>query len=153
MEAVKEELDIFQLLPNQSMITNSFVEKVNATGNVNQNQILFEISASSGVFIDPSYVYYHVIGNIYKDDKLTNLTNEKIGPINNFGQSIWKSVGIEFNDKLVQSNTNVDYAYRGYFETLLNFGEDAKQSILQCQLFYKDTAGKMDSDEENNGLK
>lgn len=30
-------------------------------------------------------------------------------------------------------------------ETLLNYGEDCKSSLLQSQLYYKDEAGKMDS--------
>lgn len=28
--------------------------------------------------------------------------------------------------------------YRAFFETILNYGEDAKKSVLQSKLFYKD---------------
>ena len=37
------------------------------------------------------------------------------------------------------------YSYRAYLETLLNYGPAAKKSQLTAALFYKDTAGKMDT--------
>ena len=37
------------------------------------------------------------------------------------------------------------YAYRAYLETLLNYGPSTKESHLTSALFYKDTAGKMDT--------
>ncbi|GBN04163.1 hypothetical protein AVEN_12124-1, partial [Araneus ventricosus] len=30
------------------------------------------------------------------------------------------------------------YPYRAYLETLLNYGEDAKKSLLTCEAFFKD---------------
>ena len=37
------------------------------------------------------------------------------------------------------------YSYCAYLETLLNYGPAAKKSQLTAALFYKDTAGKMDT--------
>ena len=37
------------------------------------------------------------------------------------------------------------YSYRAYLETLLNYGPAAKKYQLTAVLFYKDTAGKMDT--------
>ena len=37
------------------------------------------------------------------------------------------------------------YSYGAYLETLLNYGPAAKKSQLTAALFYKDTAGKMDT--------
>lgn len=48
------------------------------------------------------------------------------------------------NDKLISSSTNTN-PYRALFTTLLTYGTDAKTSRLQSELFYKDTAGKMDN--------
>ena len=52
------------------------------------------------------------------------------------------------------------YPYGAYIETILNFSKDTKSSQLTSALFYKDTAGKMDSvnpvangDAVNTGLK
>ena len=37
------------------------------------------------------------------------------------------------------------YPYRAYIETALSYGSDAKETKLTSQLWYKDTAGRMDS--------
>ena len=37
------------------------------------------------------------------------------------------------------------YSYRAYLETLLNCSPAAKKTQLTAALFYKDTAGKMDT--------
>ena len=43
------------------------------------------------------------------------------------------------------THTTGTYSYRAYLETLLNYGPAAKKSQLTAALFYKDTAGKMDT--------
>ena len=49
-----------------------------------------------------------------------------------------------FKEKQVTQATGT-YSYRAYLETLLNYGPAAKKSQLTAALFYKDTAGKMDT--------
>ncbi len=55
-----------------------------------------------------------------------------------------EGIVIELNGTKV-SSSNINYPYRAIFETLLNYGEDAKKSVLQSQLFYKDDSSQMDT--------
>jgi len=57
--------------------------------------------------------------------------------------SMFSQIDISLNGTLISNATNT-YPYRALLETLLTYGEDAKQSQLTRQLFYKDEAGRMD---------
>ena len=50
---------------------------------------------------------------------------------------------------MVSSSSNT-YAYRAYIESLLSFGKACKKTFLTNSLWYKDTAGHMDSLENVN---
>lgn len=67
--------------------------------------------------------------------------DEKVGPVNNFFHS---QVNISLNGKQFPTSGGATYAYKAYLQNLLNYGEEAKQSQLQCSLFLKDEAGFMD---------
>ena len=64
--------------------------------------------------------------------------------MNNFLHSLFKQVDVFLKEKQVTQATGT-YSYRAYLETLLNYGPAAKKSQLTAALFYKDTAGKMDT--------
>ena len=70
--------------------------------------------------------------------------DEKVGIVNNFLRSLLKQVDVFFKGKQVTQATGT-YAYRAYLQTLLNYGPAAKESQLTAAMFYKDTAGKMDT--------
>ena len=57
---------------------------------------------------------------------------------------------MELNGKSI-SDANGLYPYRAQFETLLTYNEDAQQSHLQAGIFWKDTAGHMNSLDSNGG--
>ncbi|GIY10786.1 uncharacterized protein F54H12.2 [Caerostris darwini] len=69
--------------------------------------------------------------------------DEKIGPVNLFGHSLFPQMDISLNECLVSNSSNT-YLYRSYFETPLNPGFDCKISQLTSETFYK---------ENNDGLK
>lgn len=51
---------------------------------------------------------------------------------------------ISSNGKQFPSSGGATYAHKAYLQNLLNYGEEARQSRLQCSLFLKDDAGFMD---------
>ena len=56
--------------------------------------------------------------------------------------------------KVISSSTTT-YHYRAYFETLLNYSKEAKNTQLDMGLFYKDAAGyfdELDPTSDNTGL-
>ena len=69
--------------------------------------------------------------------------NTQVGPVNLILHSLFSQVDVSLNERLISPSTNT-YPYRAMIETLLNYGEDAKSSLLSIAMFYKDTPGSMD---------
>ena len=63
--------------------------------------------------------------------------------------SLFSQVNVSLNEKLGTPSKNT-YAYRAYLETLLSYGQEAKSSQLTSALWYKDTAGHMESVKGND---
>ena len=76
--------------------------------------------------------------------KLTGGGQSNVAPVNNFLHSLFRQVDVYLNGKQVTPAMGT-YAYRSYIETLLNYDVSAKESQFSSALYYKDTAGEMDS--------
>jgi hypothetical protein len=142
MECIKEELDLFQAPIYQRMIKKSFIHEYDPTSQ-GSGVYTFTLPGVDNTYIDPSYVYYKVSGLITNANGQPITDEKEIAPVNNFGHALFKHIQIELASKIVQSGT-LHYGYRSYIETLLNYGEDSKQSVLQTQIFHKDDAGVFD---------
>ena len=143
----KSELDLFYSLPTNTSITSSNYTNI-TLANLSGEEPSFEINVpGTDDYTDLSDIYLKLEVSIEKDS--TRLTStSKVGPINNFGHSLFKKIelkiGVGLNRKLVEVG-NSHYAYKAYLLNLLNFGRDAKSTWLQSSLFYKDTEGEFDS--------
>ena len=94
-------------------------------------------------------------GKITKKDgntKLDGNDQSNVAPVNNFLHSLFRQVDVYLNGKQVTPAMGT-YAYRSYIETLLNYDVSAKQSQFSSALYYKDTAGEMDSNGSLPSLK
>ena len=76
--------------------------------------------------------------------KLAGGGQSNVAPVNNFLHSLFRQVDVYLNGKQVTPAMGT-YAYRSYIETLLNYDVSAKESQFSSALYYKDTAGEMDS--------
>ena len=77
-----------------------------------------------------------------------------VAPVNNWLHSLFSQVDVYLYDTLVTPSSNT-YPFRAYVDTVLSYGAEAKNTQLTSQLWYKDTAGHMDSttaDGGNTGL-
>ena len=89
-------------------------------------------------------------GNILTD-------GEKVGIINYPIATMFSNIQVMLNNVIITSGDG-NYAERAIMETLLTYGIDASKNWLQAGLFYKDTAGQMDTSDPsqekgNDGLK
>ncbi|GFX57118.1 uncharacterized protein F54H12.2 [Trichonephila clavipes] len=94
----------------------------------------------------------YVKAKILKNDGKVLTDDDKIGPVNLFLHSLFSQVDISLNGRNVSSSNNT-YPYRAILETILNHGYDSKTSQLSSEIYYKDTAGRMniyDDDKEPN---
>ncbi|GFU58839.1 uncharacterized protein F54H12.2 [Trichonephila clavipes] len=112
----------------------------------------FLISGSGEDYLDLSQTQLYVKAKILKNDGKVLTDDDKIGPVNLFLHSLFSQVDISLNGRIVSSSNNT-YPYRAILETILNHGYDSKTSQLSSEIYYKDTAGRMniyDDDKEPN---
>ncbi len=87
--------------------------------------------------------------------KITNVDGSNLGFISYPLNTIFSQCNVILGDRLI-SQSSATHPYRSMIETLLNFSRDTPKSQFSSGLFYKDTAGAMDStvvdDGPNKGL-
>jgi len=144
-ECLSSELDIFSLPPTlTSMETSDYVEYHPITSITAGAPIEFDITGNGQDYIDLSNSLLYVRAKVTNAQGADLAADAAVGPINLLLHSMFSQIVISLNGTLISSSTNT-YAYRSIIETLLSFGEDAKKSQLTSEMFYKDTAGKMNS--------
>ncbi|GFX60082.1 uncharacterized protein F54H12.2 [Trichonephila clavipes] len=111
--------------------------------------IEFLIPGSGDAYLDLSQTQLHVRAKIFKSDGKVITNENKVGPVNLFLHSLFSQVDVCLNERTVSSSNNT-YPYRAIIETLLNHGYDSKTSQLTSELYYKDTAGRMNVYDEND---
>ena len=107
--------------------------------------IEFLLPGSGDVYMDLANTYLFARAKVTKAVGSDLDTDNPVGPVNNWLHSLFSQVDVYLNDTLLTPSTNT-YPYRAYIETALSYGSDAKETQLTSQLWYKETAGRMDSD-------
>ena len=144
-EGVKSELDIFSVPPTVTSIESGQWMEHQSTASLDSGgPIEFLLPRSGDAYVDLANTYLFVRANVTKPDGSDLDTDNAVGPMNNWLHSLFGQVDVHLNDTLVTPSTNT-YPCRGYIETALSYGADAKETQLTSQLWYKDTAGRMDS--------
>ncbi|GFT24572.1 uncharacterized protein F54H12.2 [Trichonephila clavipes] len=149
----KEVLKTSTQIANDMLEGQSFPEsarqRTNETGKKDGGPIEFLIPGSGDAYLDLSQTQLHVRAKIFKSDGKVITNENKVGPVNLFLHSLFSQVDVCLNERTVSSSNNT-YPYRAIIETLLNHGYDSKTSQLTSELYYKDTAGRMNVYDEND---
>lgn len=149
-ECVKSELDLFSLPPTQTSIEFGEVVQYKPLASLTDDApIEFVVPGGNDDYIDLSHTMINIQAKILKADGTDIADGTKVGPVNNWLHSLFSQVDVYLNQRLVSSPGNT-YAYRSYIESLLNYGPAAKGSHLSSALWYTDTAGTMDQNEDGN---
>ncbi|GFT62865.1 uncharacterized protein F54H12.2 [Trichonephila clavipes] len=149
-ECVKSELNLFLAPPTQTVIEKGqWVQFHPITNVADGGPIEFLIPGSGDAYLDLSQTQLHVRAKIFKSDGKVITNENKVGPVNLFLHSLFSQVDVCLNERTVSSSNNT-YPYRAIIETLLNHGYDSKTSQLTSELYYKDTAGRMNVYDEND---
>jgi len=144
-ECTKSELDLFSVPPTQtSMEQGSWVEYHPITSVTEGSPIEFDVNASGEDYIDFANTMLYVKVKLTAANGNDLAADAAVAPVNLFLHSMFSQVDVALNGTLITASTNT-YPYRAMLETLLSYGEDAKKSQLTSALFYKDTAGALDS--------
>lgn len=149
----KSELDLFMIPPTQTAIEKGHFIEFHPLANIRDGgPVEFNISGSGEEYVDLSSSYLYVKVKITKADGTTLPENEQVAPINLFLHALFSQIDVSLNERIISSASNT-YPYRAYIETLMNYGEDAKKSLLTCECFYKDEHAIAAFSESNPGLK
>ena len=146
-ECSKSELDLFAVPMTQTAIESGSWLEYNPNSLLNDGTpIEFFVSGTGSDYIDLANTQLYVRAQVLRVDGTPIDNAHHVAPVNLLLHSMFSEVDLKLNDTLV-SSTNNTYAYRAYIETLLSYGESAKQSQLTSSMYYKDVAGSM---EESN---
>ena len=160
----KSELELFAVPPTQTAINSSqWMEYRPITSLTDTGPIEFVITDSGEEYVDLSETYLQVTAKIVKptgedleqtldDNGTVNGADADVGPVNLWLHSLFSQVDVSLNDRLVTPSMNT-YPYRAYLETLLSYGQAAKESYLSAALWYKDSAGHLEDRSSNQGFK
>lgn len=156
-ECTKSELDLFSVPPTQTSIVRGEWVEYQPIANIKEgNDIQFIVSGMADCLLDLSRSFLslkvRVVTDAGENVKLGEGGDIPIAPTNLFMHSLFSQVDVALNNRTITPSNNT-YNYVALIETLLNYGEDVKQSRLTGSLFYKDTAGAMDDMKNNTGIR
>ena len=155
-ECIKSELNVLSVPPTMTAMQESqWVEHFPITSLTNNAPIEFIIPPQTEHWTDLSQSYLYVKFKIIKVDGHDLEADSNVAPVNNFLHTMFSSVDLYLNNKLISSNSDT-YPYRAYIENLLSYNSDSKSTFLKASvLWVEDTAAHFDTlnhDGANTGL-
>ena len=145
VEVMMSEFDYFKPEAVQNNVNKWFMREFTPLAALTHgSQIEFAVPGSNELTMDLSKSYIIVRAQITKADDTAPLAAAEVGPVNLTLHSMFSNVDIELGGKMI-SDPNGLYPYRAYIETLLSYNKEAQETQLQSEMWYKDTAGKMDA--------
>ena len=139
--------DSFNLFPENDIensiqvVSSVVIRPVNTT--TSKGPFNFEVPSDPIKFTNAESFRLHGRMKIVKQDG-GNLTNEKVGTVNNIFHSLWSKVVVNINDVAINDPTNSWYAYKAYFENHLSYSKGTKTNLLDYRGYYNDTCQKFD---------
>lgn len=157
-EAQPKQLELFNLPGTQTAVEKIYFQQILPIGQITDTSpIQFTVSGQNGMeYIDTKRSFMSVKARLVHSDGSILKDTEYAGPVNLLAQALFDQVDVTIQGKFVTSATG-NYPYKAYIQTLLNNGNDARESQLSTQCFYKDTPGYLDDNDaktgQNKGLK
>ncbi|XP_069478270.1 uncharacterized protein F54H12.2-like [Ambystoma mexicanum] len=152
---VKSELGLLVIPLTQTSIKIShFMEVAPLAALYPLVPIEFYISGSTETYLDLNDTLLYLSCRITKADGTAIAAAAKVTTIAYPVAPLFNHVDITLGDRLITQSDNM-YAYRAYIESILNYSNDTLDTQLTAGLFYKDTAGSLESyalDGNNKGF-
>lgn len=151
--AVNASCDLFSMPPTQRTVEQGLYQEYRPLTSLDADDapLEFNIPPTGDDYLDLAHSRLRIRCKIVTQKGEELKPENHVGPVNNFLHSIFSNCQVELNQKPVTGQSGL-YHYRAIVENILNYGNDAKESHLGNSLFYKDTAGNMDAEDENEGF-
>src|SRR5277367_1800611 len=140
------DFDLFGVPPTQLTVEKDVLTEHRPISILNAFSVIqYTIPTAVDEYIQlrESLIYMKIKVNIKKKDG-TNVVEAdwaKVAPVNYFLHSLFKQVDLEIDGKSITLSPQT-YAYKAYFESLLGFTKDAKESYLSASGYYIDNTSK-----------
>lgn len=140
---MKSELDLFSSQPLQTSIlkTEEVGYKPISPLEKHPTCIEFVIPSQSDVYKDLSSINLKLKLRLVKDGNGAAIADDSVGVCNNILHSAFRQCSIYLNGKPI-AQTDVNYNYRAYIETLLSYGRDASETHLASIGWHLDTGNE-----------
>ena len=121
-------------------------------GQINKGSAIeFNVPGTSNDYIDLAKTRLHVKLRILRTDGTPIDSSDEVSLSNLCLHSLWCQVDVSLGQKVITTSIGINYPYKAILDVLLHYGHDAKDSQLQAEGYYKDTAGAMDMTSGNSG--
>ena len=148
-ECLRSELELFTLPNFQSQLTSwKYIDFFPVTSLNHSGPLEFVIQGNASHYFDLNESLLLFESSILNEDgsiieKTTTATDEHfknqiVAPINNFHSSHFKSIEIYLNGVLISQTDNL-YAYKAFFQKLLGYDLQTKETVLEMGQFYNDS--------------
>lgn len=122
----------------------------------NTEVLEFNVPKNYSLFWDLHRSYIEIEAKVVNEDGSTIPNTESVGVINNLAHTLFRTQECTINHHQFGSNPNLHHI-RCYWENLLGYSGDAKNSYLQAAMFYPDTRNLFNETDPvggaNTGLK
>lgn len=145
MECARSEFEYFAPQLLQTSIERTFKREYSPISALKHGSpIEFIVPGTDNLALDLARSYIYVKARIRTAALADIPGGADVGPANLTIHSLFSSVDVELGGKCI-SDTNGLYAYRAMIETLLSYGQEAKDSWLQSELWHKDTSAQINN--------
>ena len=154
-EGFQSSLQLFQVPPVETGTEKIEFIEYRPVGQLSRGSpIEFNISGAGQDYISLKDTRLYIKARILKESgadfvPVTDL--ESVAFVNLPLQSIWRNVEVTLQQQVISPDVSTSYAYKAICNVLLANDIGAKQTQLQSQLYYKDSAGYMDETDVESG--
>lgn len=99
----------------------------------------FLVPRTNSMYIALDKTVLRTTFRILTEDGKNPAVTEKLSCSNCPGISMWRSVDLEVQQKLMSSEIGINYPYKGYIDYIMFTSEEHLNSAAQLNLFFKDT--------------
>ena len=144
-ECTLAELDLFSAPMTQLSIEEKKYQECQPLSALSDSApIEFFIPGDGEKYLDLNDTLLHLRVKITEKDGSNIPVDTAVGLVNYPLNTIFSQCDVMLGDRLI-SQSSATHPYRAMIETLLNYSDDTLKSQFSAGLFYKDTAGSMDS--------
>lgn len=147
---MSDSTDFFTTPPIALSEEESYLMKIHPTSSTDNNApLIYEFDVDDAHYADLSKCFHYTRYRLLKDNAAIPEANpvtddEKVAPINYYGNTLFQNAELYLNGELVETSNNL-YPYKSYMQTFLSYGIDTKGHQLALAGYYADT-GDVDTD-------